>query len=161
MRTLPHLMHRIGTHISVAVLGLVIGVSQVCAESGRIVVLNGQEVKPYQEVLAGLQQSLLAQGVKVSVEIYSLQGNLAKTQEVLAEVKRNGARLVVALGSAAAQAAVREVGHLPLLATMIMSTDDIRPASNATAVLLDFPLDTQLQWLRRIVPGAGTVGILF
>jgi len=28
-------------------------------------------------------------------------------------------------------------------------------------VLLDFPLDMQLQWLRRIVPGAGTVGILF
>lgn len=161
MRTLPHLMHRIGTHISVAVLGLAIGASQVFAESGRIVVLNGQEVKPYQEVLAGLQQSLLSQGVKVSIEIYSLQGNPAKTQEVLAEVKRNGARLVVALGSAAAQAAVREVSHLPLLATMIMSTDDIRPASNATAVLLDFPLDTQLQWLRRIVPGAGTVGVLF
>jgi putative ABC transport system substrate-binding protein len=161
MRTLPHLMHRIETHISVAVLGLAIGASQVFAESGRIVVLNGQEVKPYQEVLAGLQQSLLSQGVKVSIEIYSLQGNPAKTQEVLAEVKRHGARLVVALGRAAAQAAVREVSHLPLLATMIMSTDDIRPASNATAVLLDFPLDTQLQWLRRIVPGAGTVGILF
>lgn len=143
------------------VLGLTIVDGPVFAESDRIVVLSGQDLKPYQEVLAGFQQSLTKQGITLRVEVHSLQGNQTKTQEVLAEVKQNGARLVVTLGSAVTQAAVRDVSHLPLLATMIMSADDIQPASNATAVLLDFPLDTQLQWLRRIVPGAGTVGVLF
>ncbi|MEO7859326.1 MAG: ABC transporter substrate-binding protein [Nitrospirales bacterium] len=142
-------------------LGLMIVAGEVTAESGRILVLSGQDLKPYQEVLAGFQQSLTKQGITLSIEVHSLQGSQSKTQEVLADLKRNGARLVVTLGSAATQAAVREVSHLPILATMIISATDIQSAPNATAVLLEFPLDTQLQWLRRIVPGAGTVGVLF
>ena len=151
----------VGKGILLGVLLLTIVVGDVTAQSGRIVVLSGQDLKPYQEVLAGLQQSLTKQGINLSIEVHSLQGNQSKTQEVLADVKRNSARLVVTLGSAATQAAVRQVSHLPILATMIMSATDIQSAPNATAVLLDFPLDMQLQWLRRIVPGAGTVGILF
>jgi putative ABC transport system substrate-binding protein len=151
----------VGKGILLGVFLLTIVAGQVNAQSGRIVVLSGQDLKPYQEVLAGLQQSLTKQGINLSIEIHSLQGNQSKTQEVLADVKRNSARLVITLGSAATQATVREVSHLPILATMIMSASDIQPAQNATAVLLDFPLDMQLQWLKRIVPGAGTVGILF
>ena len=151
----------VGKGILLGVLLLTIVVGDVTAQSGRIVVLSGQDLKPYQEVLAGLQQSLTKQGINLSIEVHSLQGNQRKTQEVLADVKRNGARLVVTLGSAATQAAVREVSHLPILATMIMSATDIQTASNATAVVLDFSLDMQLEWLKRILPGAGTVGILF
>jgi putative ABC transport system substrate-binding protein len=44
---------------------------------------------------------------------------------------------------------------------MIVTADDIKPASNGTAVLLEFPVDIQMQWLRRIVPTATTVGVLF
>jgi putative tryptophan/tyrosine transport system substrate-binding protein len=151
----------VGKGILLSVLLLTIVAGDVNAQSGRIVVLSGQDLKPYQEVLAGLQQSLTKQGINLSIEVHSLQGNQRKTQEILADVKRNSARLVVTLGSAATQAAVREVSHLPILATMIMSATDIQTAPNATAVLLDFPLDMQLEWLKRIVPGAGTVGILF
>lgn len=142
-------------------LGLALVAGPAFAELGRIVVLNGQELKPYQEVLAGLQQALTKQGITVNVEIHSVQGNPTKLKEALIDLKTNGARLIVTLGSAATQAAVREVNHLPLLATMIVTADDLQSAPNATAVLLDFPIDTQLQWLRRIVPGAGTVGVLF
>jgi len=155
------LIDRIGKGLLLCVLWLTIVTGHATAESSRIVVLNGQDLKPYQEVLAGFQQSLSKQGINVNIEVHALQGNQTKMQEVLADVQRNGARLVVTLGSAATQAAVREVGHLPILATMIMSAADIQSAPNATAVLLDFPLDMQLQWLRRIVPGAGTVGMLF
>ena len=151
----------VGKGILLGVLLLTTVAGDVTAQSGRIVVLSGQDLKPYQEVLAGLQQSLTKQGINLSIEVHSLQGNQRKTQEVLADVKRNGARLVVTLGSAATQAAVREVSHLPILATMIMSAADIQTAPNATAVLLDFSLDMQLEWLKRILPGAGTVGILF
>ncbi len=161
MRRLTHLIPALGIALILSVLSLVASPDSAGAESGRIVVLNGQDLKPYQDVLAGLQQSLAKQGITSTIEVYPLQGNAAKTQEVLSEVKKTGARLVVTLGSAATQAAVREVGHLPLMAAMIVSADDIKPASNATAVLLEFPLDTQLQWLRRIVPGANTIGVLF
>lgn len=147
--------------ITLVVLVLMLPVGLVNAESNRIVVLSGQDLKPYQEVLTGFQQSLAKQGITLNVEIYPLQGNQTKAQDVLADVKRNGAKLVVTLGNQATQAAVREITTLPILATMIVSPDDIRSAPNATAVLLDFPIETQLQWLKRIIPTAGTVGVLF
>jgi putative tryptophan/tyrosine transport system substrate-binding protein len=133
----------------------------VSAESNRIVVLSGQNLKPYQDMLTGFQQSLAKQGITLSIEIHSLQGNQPKAQEVIEDVKHKGARLVVTLGNAVTQAAVREITQLPILATMIITPDDIRSSQNATAVLLDFPLETQLQWLKQIVPHAGSVGVLF
>lgn len=154
-------MPAIGIALIVTILRLIASPDLVCADSGRIVVLNGQDLKPYQDVLAGFQQSLAKQGINLSVEIHALQGNPTKTQDVLADIKKHGARLVVTLGSAATQAAVREVGHLPLMATMIVTADDIKPASNGTAVLLEFPVEIQMQWIRRIVPAANSIGVLF
>lgn len=161
MFRLLHILYALGFGLILGALGLMIQPDGVFAKSDRIVVLCGQDLQPYQDVLTGLQQSLTKQGIATSVEVVPLQGNPAKTQDALSDLKKTGARLVVTLGSAATQAAVRDVSHLPLLATMIVNADDIKTSSNATAVLLDFPLETQLQWLRRIIPGAGTVGVLF
>ncbi|MBX3122369.1 MAG: hypothetical protein KF854_04800 [Nitrospira sp.] len=160
MRRLIHLIAALGIALTLSALGLIASPDSACAESGRIVVLSGQDLKPYQDVLAGLQQSLTKQGINLAVEIHAAQG-APSTANVLEDIKKNGARLVVTLGSAATQAAVREVGQVPILATMIVTADDIKAASNATAVLLDFPLDLQMQWLHRIVPAANTVGVLF
>lgn len=160
MRRLIHLIAALGIALTSSALGLIASPDSACAESGRIVVLSGQDLKPYQDVLAGLQQSLTKQGINLAVEIHAAQG-APSTANVLGDIKKNGARLVVTLGSAATQAAVREVGQVPILATMIVTADDIKAASNATAVLLDFPLDLQMQWLHRIVPAANTVGVLF
>lgn len=160
MRRLIHLIAALGIALTLSALGLIASPDSACAESGRIVVLSGQDLKPYQDVLAGLQQSLTKQGINLAVEIHAAQG-APSTANVIEDIKKHGARLVVTLGSAATQAAVREVGQVPILATMIVTADDIKSASNATAVLLDFPLDLQMQWLHRIVPAANTVGVLF
>ena len=160
MRRLIHLIAALGIALTLSALWLIASPDSACAESGRIVVLSGQDLKTYQDVLAGLQQSLTKQGINLAVEIHAAQG-APSTANVLADIGKNGARLVVTLGSAATQAAVREVGQVPILATMIVTADDIKSASNATAVLLDFPLDLQMQWLHRIVPAANTVGVLF
>ncbi len=156
-----HLTATLARAISFGVLIFAMSAGPVCAESNRIVVLSGQDLKPYQDVLTGFQQSLVNQGIALHVEIHALQGNHTKAQDVLEDVKRNGAKLVVTLGNQSTQAAVREINHLPILATMIITPDDLRSSPNTTAVLLDFPLETQLLWMKRIVPSAGTVGVLF
>lgn len=147
--------------LTLAALILALPVGLIHAESPRIVVLSGQDSKPYQDVLTGLQQSLVKQGMTFKVESLILQGNQAKTQDALEDVKRNGAKLIVTLGSQATQSAVREIRDLPILASMIISTDDIRSSPNATAVVLDFSSETQLQWIKRFIPNTGSVGVLF
>lgn len=156
-----HLLAVLTRVIILVVLILTIPVGPIRAEPSRIVVLGGQDSKPYQEVLTGLQQALVKQGVTFKIESFILQGSQAKTQGTLEDVKRNGAKLVVTLGNQATQAAVREITHLPILATMIITPDGLRSSPNAAAVLLDFPLETQFQWMKRIVPSAGSVGVLF
>jgi len=152
---------RLAKGFALGTLFLAIVGGPVHAESGRIVVLSGQNLKPYQDMLTGFQQSLVKQGITLNIEIHPLQGNQTKAQDVLENVKRNGAKLVVTLGNQATQAAVREITHLPILATMIITPDGLRSSPNAAAVLLDFPLETQFQWMKRIVPSAGSVGVLF
>lgn len=147
--------------IALATVLLILSSGSGFAESNRVVVLSSQDLKPYQEVLTGFQQSLVTQGITAHVEIHTLQGNQTRAQDVLEDVKRNGAKLVVTLGNQATRAAVREITHLPILATMIITPDDLRSSPNTTAVLLDFPIETQLQWIKRIVPNAGSVGVLF
>ncbi len=160
MRRLTHLIPAIGIALILSVLALMASPDSARAESSRIVVLSGQDLKPYQDVLAGLQQSLTKQGINLTVEVHAAS-SAPSIADALHDIKKNGARLVVTLGSAATQAAVRDVGQVPIIATMIVTADDITAASNATAVLLDFPLDLQMQWLHRIIPAATTVGVLF
>jgi putative tryptophan/tyrosine transport system substrate-binding protein len=156
-----HLLAVLTRVFILVVLILTIPVGPIRAESSRIVVLGGQDSKPYQEVLTGLQQALAKQGITFKIESFISQGNQAKTQNTLEDVKRNGAKLVVTLGSQATQAAAREIRDIPILASMIITADDIRSSPNATAVLLDFSLETQFQWMKRIVPNTGSVGVLF
>lgn len=147
--------------IALVVVPFIMPIEPILAESTRIVVLSGQDSKPYQDVLTGLQQALVKQGITLRVESFTVQGNQAKIQEAIEDVKRNGAKLVVTLGNQTTQAAVREIHDLPVLASMIISAEDIRSSPNITAVLLDFPPETQLQWMKRIVPNTGSVGVLF
>ena len=72
MRRLTHFILAIGIALSLSVLRLMTSPDSVWADSNRIVVLNGQDSKPYQDVLAGLQQSLVKQGITLAVEIHAL-----------------------------------------------------------------------------------------
>lgn len=158
---LLHPVHSLARAITLVTLTLGMATGPAMADPNRIVILSGQDSKPYQTVVAGFQQSLVKQGITLKVESLTLQRNQGKTQDALVDVKRNGAKLVVTLGNQATQAAVREIRDLPILASMIITADDIRSSPNATAVLLDFPVETQLQWIKRVVPNIGSVGILF
>ena len=160
MRRLIHLIAALGIALTLSLRGHRAPPDSARAESSRIVVLSGQDLKPYQDVLAGLQQSLTKQGITLTVEVHATP-SAPSIADALHDIKKNGARLVVTLGGAATQATARDVDQVPILATMIVTADDIKAASNATVVLLDFPLDLQMQWLHRIIPAASTVGVLF
>ena len=138
MHRLMHIARTIGASLALVVLGLLIHPVGLSAKSGRIVVLSGQDLKPYHDVLAGLQQSLSKQGLTTTVEVYPLQGNPTKTQDVLSDLKKTGARLVVTLGSAATQAAVRAA----LAAAGITTVDSSGATSNAALAAKAASTDT-------------------
>ena len=127
----------------------------------RIAVIVSQDASPYQEVLDGFKQALEAQGVRAQFDIHALHGDGAKAEEALLGARQDGAGLLLALGSLGAQAAVREVRDIPVVAGLILNADALAKSPNATAVVLEFPVETELRFLQRLLPGQRNVGVLF
>jgi len=127
----------------------------------RIAVIVSQDASPYQEVLDGFKQALEAQGVRAQFDVRALHGDGVKAEEALLGARQDGAGLLLALGSLGAQAAVREVRDIPVVAGLILNADALAKSPNATAVVLEFPVETELRFLQRLLPGQRNVGVLF
>lgn len=69
-------------------------------------------------------------------------------------------RLVLAVGSNAAHAALQAFPNVPLVATLILNPEELANSARAVGVLLDFPASIQWRWFRRVLPNARRVGVL-
>jgi putative ABC transport system substrate-binding protein len=127
----------------------------------RIVVLLSHNQEPYKETLKGFQQHLHNQGVRIDLEIYNLNGNIAMAENVLHNIKNNRDIILFTLGAIATETAIREKADIPIIAGMVMNSKLLVNAENATGVVLDFPIKTQFQWLQRFVPHAKTIGVIY
>ena len=94
-------------------------------------------------------------------DTYVLEGDAAKAEQALQEARKAPADLFFTLGTMATQRLLKEVLGPPTIAGLILSAEDLKEAPNATGVVLEFPLKVQFQWLRRFLPAAGTVGVLY
>jgi putative ABC transport system substrate-binding protein len=129
--------------------------------SVTIALIASHDAAPYREVINGFRQYLTQRESRFSFDEQFLQGDAAKASEALQKAKQNGAQLLLTIGSIATQAALKEGGELPIVACLIVDATDLQKAANATGVVMDFPVETQLQWLQRLLPQNRTVGVLF
>lgn len=157
-------LHTIGLviRLSITVLGVLCcfpGAST--ATTKAVVVIASQINGPYQEVISGIQQTLAQAGESAPPTILSSDGDGTQIPRLLEQVKYSAAGVVVTLGTLATQTVVQANLELPLVATLILNDKDIQHARDATAVVLDFPVTTQFQWLKRFLPHQTAVGVLF
>jgi putative tryptophan/tyrosine transport system substrate-binding protein len=133
------------------------------ADSGkaRVAVLVSYDAAPYQDALGGLKQHLAGSGMDPAIDVYPLQGNGGAAATAMQKARRDGASLIVAMGQLATQAALSGEPQLPVVAAMVLSADVVRPAANATAVTLEMPLDTQFDWMQKMLPEHRKIGLLY
>ncbi len=142
-----------------AIIGLLVIVRPAQAEPSIIVVLSSHSAPHYRAMIDGFQAYLRKQGVEVRYEEFSLEDKEAT--QIMDRVKAQKASLVYSLGSRATQAALRHIHDRPIVAGLVLSGKELEQTDNATGVILDYPLETQLQWLKRFVPSYTTVGVLY
>lgn len=131
------------------------------AEPVRIGILLSQDSAPYQEVMTGFRQLLDKNGVRAAIEVHALQGDEARARTAARLEAGRKAELLFAIGTLAVQAARREAPSVPLVAGMILSSDELKGAASATGVVLELPLETELDWLRRLLPEQKNIGMLY
>ncbi len=127
----------------------------------RIAVLLSMDEGPFSEALAGFRDVLGKQGPQPGYDVFNLEGDASKARPVIRKIKDGGFTLILTLGALATDAAVRDITDVPIVAGLILRTDALEKAPNATGVGLEFPLETQFAWLRRILPDARTVGVIY
>jgi putative ABC transport system substrate-binding protein len=131
------------------------------SEETRIAVLLSLDAQPYKETLAGFQQYLLQQGIEAQYKVYSLEGDPSKAARTIHEIKNDGVRLILTLGTLATETALNADMNTPIIAGMVLDEERLRKAPNATGVVLEFPLETQFNLLRRFLPKARNVGVIY
>jgi putative ABC transport system substrate-binding protein len=131
------------------------------AEEPRIVILTSSRAAPYEEALAGFQQALRQQGVRATFDVRSLEGETRRVSWVLQDIKQGGSALLLTLGTAATQRARQDITTVPIIASLVLSAEEFKGAPNMSGVTLEFPVALQLEWLRRFLPSAKTIGVIY
>jgi putative ABC transport system substrate-binding protein len=127
----------------------------------KIAVLVSSKDAPFEEVLKGLQGYLEKTAVEAEYDVHRLEGSKAKAGQALQAVKQSGAKLIVTLGSFATDAAVKEISDIPIVACMVLRTDNLKKSSNVTGLGLEFPFEVQFSWLQVLLPTAHRVGVIY
>lgn len=127
----------------------------------RIAAIVSQDAAPFQEALEGFTSYLDEQEIKARIEVYALHGEASGAPEVVRSACREPCDLILTLGSSGTRSAIRQFPEIPIVAGIVLDASDLEGAPNATAVVLEFPPETELRWLQRFLPGQRKIGVLF
>lgn len=128
----------------------------------RVVVVVSHDAAPYREALNGFQQTLARDGPRgASIDVQFLHGDAGKLPAVLQQARREGTDLFFTMGALATQDILAHSRDTPVVAGMVLSADALRGSENATGVVLDLPMDVQVEWMKRLLPESRTVGVLY
>lgn len=146
--------------IAACAAALVVAVPVGGQGPGSLVIVTSRDDGPYEGVVSGLRGVLGPRPRGAELRLHSLQSERDSALAAL-RLARSGEAPLITVGSKATRAALEAPGNAPVIACMIVDSDDLANARNATGVMLEFPLATQLEWVRRFVPGSRTIGVLY
>jgi putative ABC transport system substrate-binding protein len=125
-----------------------------------ILILQSHDSEPYQKTLAGFRSSL--SNTKLDIAYQSLntpdQSDTVALKQLL---QTYHPKLILTLGTPATYSALTQTTKIPIVAGMIMNTDELSQNSQATGVGLSFSAAQQWQWLHRLLPDAQQIAVIY
>lgn len=151
------------SHFSFAlILVYLIGLQPGRTDEGPLVViLSSNDSAPYKQAADAFKDHLKKNFDKIRFYSHSLKGDKNKVEKIVGDIKNRNPALIYVLGSLATRVAVQYIKERPIVAGFILDDSEVKDAPNATAVMLEHSIVTQLQWLQKILPDARTIGILY
>jgi putative ABC transport system substrate-binding protein len=115
----------------------------------RLIVVSSSDSPPYQQALTGIQK----QGLPVE----ALRIDADNAPAVIARAGRDTA--IVTLGAQASELVAQAGATTTVVNCMVLGGG--RVPAGTRVVPLDIPVETRIMWMRRLLPKARNVGILF
>lgn len=149
--------------VLLVLLGLIAGGRAAAASERevRIGVLLSQDAGPYQEALDGFKRYFEQQSIKAIFDVASLKGEATQADAALQQLRAKRLDLLFTLGTLATQSALRADAGTPIVASLVLRKADFGNAPNVTGVVLQFPVEVELRWLQRLLPGKRNIGVLY
>lgn len=127
----------------------------------HLVILLSHPGTPYEDSLQGFLDALSAKGLRVQHEVIQLNGEQQYATKVLSELDRKSVNLLATFGSLATRVVADHGNGLPVVAGLFLDRHFLKARNNITGVSMEFPLELQLQWISRVLPGCRNVGTIY
>lgn len=138
-----------------------IGSSAPALAQHAVLVLSSRDNPAYRQVAASFEAFLQDEIGGLAFVSVTLDDDDAKRQQQLEALQGKKMSLVFALGYRATKLATQRFPSVPVVSSMVLSLADLQAQPNVTGVALEFPPATQLRWMRRLLPEASRIGVLF
>lgn len=129
--------------------------------SARVLVLVSHDAEPYQKALDGFRDQMKTLGINISLDVVRLQGDAGAAKAIFDARTATPPEVIVCLGSLALQMPRGEGMSAPVVAAMVMNETELQAIPNATGVVLEFPAQVELEWIRRFMPERTNVAVIF
>lgn len=130
------------------------------ADEPHIVVVRAKSTGPYELVLTGFRSSLEDQGVRGRFDIHTVGTELNEVDRILKDAVSNGADLIFTIGSSITYRVAQKNLDIPVIYSLVMDTVGMG-RDDCTGVVLEFSIDSHFEWMRRFLPKARRIGVLY
>lgn len=140
---------------------LILPAPPVCAAEGKVAIVMSHEAPSYRMAAEGFKALLSQKGADLDYDEYIAGAGGETVGDIAGKIRDSSAILILTLGGDATDGLTKLINDLPVVSGMTLKGKIARKKSNVTGVRIDFPMKTQLEWLRRVVPHARAVGIMY
>lgn len=134
--------------MSVAVIG-----------SDDVLIVCSGDCEKSRAMISGFSASLEKQNKNIDVSELVLSNDESANSKLFAQAKSPGLIFAVDYGAAKKVSAVSK--NVPIVVGVARSQSELKAIPNATGVVVQYPVKTQLDWIKRILPQARRVGVIY
>ena len=123
----------------------------------RVTVLQGAATAASRDMIEGFRRRLEQLGRTSIITLVPTEGDAGATPAT----RPGSADLVLALGARAASVAARDFRGTPAIGALVTRESALPGNSVAASVVLEFAIETELEWMHRLLPQARRIGIMY
>lgn len=155
--------------LTIFLLSMLCFLSTVCiakvAEAGgdkKIFILTSNDAKAYQDALQGIKYRFTESYIQKQIHILTKSAGSISSEKIEKDILKFSPELLMSIGTPATEILISANLPKPLVYCMLLDPPDkILKAKNSTGVLLDIPLETQLEWFLLLKPDLKKVAVAY
>ncbi len=124
----------------------------------KVAVIFSSDIKPYQQSFEGFKDVFAEEKTTLIVSGYYLKKQ--KPEIVIQQILSEDPDIVLAIGPQATMLATKKIKKVPVIYSMILDWREI-DGPNCTGVYLNVPVRVKLEYLKRILPTAKRIGVIY